>query len=199
VGGAQGGKKSIDRGSGSGVFGRDPDLIMDIAPLEVPEKRAAELGTTSCWRIDATLREFGSIPAPIDVFYRFPMHVLDRQGELAKMSVEGKQEDWKSKRERGQRNKAMKDEANQAEKVALVETALASCTDAGIPPTIANMLERIGEFGGEKVTEGQLKSWTNQNGSPWTPFKRVVDKRFGRAALVVDTRDGGTGEDPSEG
>lgn len=33
--GAQGGKKSMDRASGSGVFARDPDAILDLVELEV--------------------------------------------------------------------------------------------------------------------------------------------------------------------
>lgn len=33
--GAQGAKRSIDRASGSGVFARDPDALLDIAPLDL--------------------------------------------------------------------------------------------------------------------------------------------------------------------
>lgn len=35
--GAQGGKKSMDRASGSGVFARDPDALLDFTELEVTE------------------------------------------------------------------------------------------------------------------------------------------------------------------
>lgn len=35
--GAQGGKRSMDRASGSGVFARDPDALLDLAELEVSE------------------------------------------------------------------------------------------------------------------------------------------------------------------
>ena len=35
--GAQGGKKSIDRSSGSGVFARDPDALLDLIELELNE------------------------------------------------------------------------------------------------------------------------------------------------------------------
>jgi len=35
--GAQGGKRSIDRSSGSGVFGRDPDALLDMIELEATE------------------------------------------------------------------------------------------------------------------------------------------------------------------
>lgn len=36
--GAQGGKKSMDRASGSGVFARDPDALIDMTQLQLPEK-----------------------------------------------------------------------------------------------------------------------------------------------------------------
>lgn len=35
--GSQGGKRSMDRASGSGVFARDPDALLDLIELEVPE------------------------------------------------------------------------------------------------------------------------------------------------------------------
>ena len=36
--GAQGGKKSMDRASGSGVFARDPDAMLDLVELELPQE-----------------------------------------------------------------------------------------------------------------------------------------------------------------
>jgi RecA-family ATPase len=36
--GVQGQKKSMDRASGSGVFARDPDVLLDLIELELPEK-----------------------------------------------------------------------------------------------------------------------------------------------------------------
>ncbi|NEW06366.1 hypothetical protein GK047_10115 [Paenibacillus sp. SYP-B3998] len=35
--GSQGGKKSMDRASGSGVFARDPDALIDLVELDVTE------------------------------------------------------------------------------------------------------------------------------------------------------------------
>lgn len=43
--GTQGQKRSIDRGSGSGVFGRDPDAILDLIELEITKERRAEVET----------------------------------------------------------------------------------------------------------------------------------------------------------
>jgi RecA-family ATPase len=41
--GAQGGKKSMDRASGSGVFGRDPDALIDLTELPLNKDRRDEL------------------------------------------------------------------------------------------------------------------------------------------------------------
>ncbi|MGX6962448.1 AAA family ATPase [Vagococcus xieshaowenii] len=43
--GSQGGKSSIDRSSGSGVFARDPDAILDLIELEVDDERYYNLET----------------------------------------------------------------------------------------------------------------------------------------------------------
>lgn len=40
--GAQGGKRSMDRASGSGVFARDPDALLDLIELELPESVVRE-------------------------------------------------------------------------------------------------------------------------------------------------------------
>ena len=151
--GAQGSKKSMDRASGSGVFARDPDALLDIIELPIPgetmkkfvsnAKAAAIRGKLDTivpnWRtyliermecdendadalmnyasemlepsqidavysssyeaevmerrmtalrISGTLREFPSFD-PIDVFFRYPVHILDTSGIMAKIKPEG--------------------------------------------------------------------------------------------------------------
>ncbi len=47
--GAQGGKRSMDRASGSGVFARDPDALIDMTELELSEDiRKQETNTAIC-------------------------------------------------------------------------------------------------------------------------------------------------------
>lgn len=71
--GAQGGKFSIDRASGSGVFARDPDALLDMIRLNpIDAGKDLEDGQTA-WRISATLREFPS-PEDIDVVFDHPVH-----------------------------------------------------------------------------------------------------------------------------
>jgi RecA-family ATPase len=52
--GDQGGKRAIDRASGSGVFGRDPDAVLDLLELTLTKERRAELESkVICEALDA--------------------------------------------------------------------------------------------------------------------------------------------------
>lgn len=84
--GKQGSKNMMDRSSGSGVFGRDPDTIMDICPLQIPEAEKVE-GVTA-WRMEFVLRDFPDAN-PINVYFKYPIHTVDTSGKLAQLPVEG--------------------------------------------------------------------------------------------------------------
>ena len=57
--GAQGGKKAMDRASGSGVFARDPDAMLDFAPLEITDNLRKEEDNKARIRgIERALNEF---------------------------------------------------------------------------------------------------------------------------------------------
>ena len=71
--GSQGGKFSIDRASGSGVFARDPDALLDMIQIDPRDVgKTLEKGQTA-WRISSTLREFET-PEDIDVIFSYPVH-----------------------------------------------------------------------------------------------------------------------------
>lgn len=71
--GAQGSKFSMDRASGSGVFARDPDALLDMIRIDPRDVgKSLEEGQTA-WRISSTLREFRT-PDFIDVIFDFPVH-----------------------------------------------------------------------------------------------------------------------------
>lgn len=56
--GAQGGKKSMDRASGSGVFARDPDALIDLVELEVSEELLTQrLNQAACEVYKRALQE----------------------------------------------------------------------------------------------------------------------------------------------
>lgn len=89
--GAQGLKSAIDRGSGSGVFGRAPDAVLDMTELVLDAgtvemaRHVASLAATprlSGWRLSFTLREFAP-RAPMDMWFAFPLHLVDSTGLLA--------------------------------------------------------------------------------------------------------------------
>ena len=89
--GAQGNKKSLDRGSGSGVFSRDADAIIDIIELETNQKfinENAENVTDRPFRIEITTREFLN-PETFFVWFNYPLHKFDEKGVLAKLHAAG--------------------------------------------------------------------------------------------------------------
>ena len=100
--GAQGGKKAIDRASGSGVFARDPDAQLDIIELKKPLFKETEAETEdsevveieqfdttrSAWRMEASLREFPPVE-PVNFFFDYPLHPLDTEGTLSTYHPEG--------------------------------------------------------------------------------------------------------------
>lgn len=72
--GDQSWKASVDRASGSGVFARDVDALLDVTELELPPAKRRD-GVTA-WRIEGTLREFARFH-PVDVWFDYPIHVLE--------------------------------------------------------------------------------------------------------------------------
>lgn len=80
---------AADRSSGSGVFARDPDAILDLRELNVDgltdkyrtdHDDACEVLTG--WEVSGTLREFA--PAePQRVWFDYPLHVVDTNNYLA--------------------------------------------------------------------------------------------------------------------
>lgn len=94
--GAQGAKKAMDRASGSGVFARDPDAQLDIIELNVERDGQMSFegevldadAQRSAWRMESSLREFPNIK-PVNFWFEYPLHKVDKTGELEKMFAEG--------------------------------------------------------------------------------------------------------------
>ena len=88
--GAQGGKKSMDRASGSGVFARDADALLDLGELELTQDVKRTLGSDKVkgFRLESTLREFEEI-TPTDVWYTYPLYHVDEEGVLSDLGVQG--------------------------------------------------------------------------------------------------------------
>ena len=70
----------MDRSSGSGVFGRDPDAILDVIELELTDdiKNFVRDGNATAWRLEGSLREFPPFK-PINFWFEYPVHRLDNK------------------------------------------------------------------------------------------------------------------------
>lgn len=95
--GLQGAKKVMDRGSGSGVFSRDADAIIDFSTLVLtPDQKNLiklmsgdlEKDPPTPLQMEVVLRSFRS-PEPTNLFFEFPLHVLDSTHILEGAEVEG--------------------------------------------------------------------------------------------------------------
>lgn len=86
--GAQGAKRAMDRASGSGVFARDPDAQLDMIELQTTKDMDEEMtfmdDDRTPWRLETSLREFAN-PRPIDFWFKYPVHVLDKDGLLERL------------------------------------------------------------------------------------------------------------------
>lgn len=120
--GPQGQKKAMDRASGSGVFARDPDAVIDVTPLSVKE----ETGQLSAFKVSGILREFPPFKE-FCIVYHYPIHTVDHSGFLDMAAVEGSLEDLQ---ERGRDSSRKVREAGKNSRreqiVLLIEGALSS-------------------------------------------------------------------------
>ena len=104
--GTQGAKSAMDRASGSGVFARDADALLDMIELHIPDEIRQtvleEYGDEkiTAWRLDATLREFARIP-PIALFFSWPLHIIDDNDFLQGAKLEESERSMTDSREKG--------------------------------------------------------------------------------------------------
>ena len=96
--GSQSGKRSMDRASGSGVFARDPDALLDLLELELENMNEdklqdAPIDTSQCtaWRMEGTLREYPKFK-PVDLWFEYPIHKVDTNGFLAMAKFDSPQQ-----------------------------------------------------------------------------------------------------------
>ena len=87
--GAKGGVSAQDRFSGSGVFARDCDELIDISPLDLKDSKVTDWGfdaKATAWRIETVIRDFEP-KRPIDVVFEYPVHHIDETGYLSEFSL----------------------------------------------------------------------------------------------------------------
>lgn len=90
--GHSGERKAIDRGAGSGVIARDADAIIDLSYLDPSEDMSAILADVlkknTPMQMSFILRDFES-PPNTNIFFKFPIHYLDKDDLLNGVPVEG--------------------------------------------------------------------------------------------------------------
>jgi regulatory protein RepA len=89
--GPQGFKRVMDRASGSGVFARDPDALVDLIELNITEDFRAKYTqdeSSTAWRMESSLREFNNFK-PLNFWFEYPIHRIDDQETLKKKYADG--------------------------------------------------------------------------------------------------------------
>lgn len=89
--GDQGNKNAQDRASGSGVFARDADALIDMTELDLNEDAYAALKLAHregaiAYRLEFVLRDFKR-PEPKDIWFRYPIHEEDDTDTLAECKI----------------------------------------------------------------------------------------------------------------
>ena len=137
--GAQGAKSSMDRASGSGVFARDADALLDMIELRIPDEAVDEVkseygDSVTAWRMEATLREFQRIE-PVNLFFSYPLHELDATGILSDANLEENERSMENGREMGSLANKIKKAANASD--------------------LARAIQRDEDFAGKRKTQKQ--------------------------------------------
>lgn len=221
--GTQGNKRSMDRASGSGVFARDPDALLDLIELELTDTLLKqELNKTVCqvyidwldkyapeyepsqddmcsqsvmakhcerhlkpdiykamqkdlfvaektvkqrtaWRVEGTLREFPKFE-PVNLWFDYPIHNVDRIGSLKDVEAEGEAPAWK----RNFKNKKSPEDSKKERKISL-ENAFEACGFNG-QVTVQNLSEYMG------VTEKTVRNRLKEHGGFWIDEGNVGKK-----------------------
>ena len=184
--GFQGAKKSMDRLSGSGVFARDPDTLIDMSELWLDQTARDWAAGRTGWRLDFTLREFAD-PGEVNVWFQYPKHTLDDTGLLEKCGVEGDPETSRAKGiEHGREARKANAEMRHTEITHLIREAVQACYEDGVPSTRANVLERIGELNEKPVSKKMLENWTQNSQTKWTAPFRVIN------GILLEVKNDGT-------
>lgn len=163
--GSAGSRNVIDRGSGSGVFGRYVDAMVDLTPTVPDEEQAdmlaARYGERAVpMRMSFVLREFAD-PGTRDVVFDFPLlHEIDGDymGDAPEdgSAEAARRKGGEANRRRNDRRWGHIDEA--------IGRAVNQCTMDGVPATRQNVADRMTMDGGG-VTRANVRSWTREGAS----------------------------------
>jgi RecA-family ATPase len=161
--GAQSSKQSVDRASGSGVFARDVDTLLDMIELHITDDMRGTIGATeqsTAWRIESTLREFAR-PAPMYITFNYPIHKIDASGVLEDAK---KMDEYiyseKKKKSNEDRSKEFADERK--ERIEAFRAGIAQATEEGDTPDKTYMAEFLSAYLDIEVSEQMVTAWRNK-------------------------------------
>lgn len=152
--GAQGNKRSIDRASGSGVFSRWFDGIVDLSLLHIPDSGVAEQSRTPesvPMRLEFDLRDFRD-PKPLSLWWHYPIHIPDASGELDGLLVDGDPRGNLVQYQSGQSK-----EQRQAQRDANMTRAINAIKADGREPTVQAVADEL------SVTDRTIREWLDNS------------------------------------
>lgn len=144
--GYQGAKRSMDRASGSGVFARDPDALLDLVELDA--KDIGGMKGKTAWRIEGTLREYAKFE-PLNLYFEYPVHRVDKTGFLDGLKAESDKPGWEKAKDNRKSPQQNKEERRRN-----IEAAFEAASFNG-RATVQAMAEYLGKS--EKTVRNYLK------------------------------------------
>lgn len=144
--GYQGAKRSMDRASGSGVFARDPDALLDLVELDA--KDIGGMKGKTAWRIEGTLREYAKFE-PLNLYFEYPVHRVDKTGILDGLKAESDKPGWEKAKDNRKSPQQNKEERRRN-----IEAAFEAASFNG-RVTVQAMAEYLGKS--EKTVRNYLK------------------------------------------
>lgn len=157
------GMAAQNRSSGSGVFARDPDAIIDLleispfdddgVPLEVKieDFTGEESKSRTFMRLESSLREFEPLE-PLEIVFNYPAHYVVRGLEKARSAMSGR-----SRHEMQQAGREVQADRKERRITRLIEYIESQKSFAGTNPTLDEAVEY---FKGEKgFSKANIKTW----------------------------------------
>ena len=163
--GSAGGRNVIDRGSGSGVFGRFVDAMVDLTPIVPDDEQKgmlqARYGERAVpMRMSFVLREFAD-PGTRNVVFDFP---LLRQIEGDYMDDAPEDGSAEAARRKGGESNRRRNDRRWGHIDESIGRAVNQCMLDGVSATRDNVADRMTMDGGE-VTRDNVKRWTRNDAS----------------------------------
>lgn len=137
--GIAGDRSSIDRGSGAGVFARDPDAILTVTQLDQePEVDAIH----TAWRVEYNLREYPGAP-PTNVWWEYPIHRVDYEGVLDTAELVTSESKKKRISAQNKETKAQEQQSTYQKDYEVIEAVITAISDEDGTFLYKDLLKRV--------------------------------------------------------